>query len=103
MPLYRIDLAGSTVTFTRLFAREYSIEEIRPLEIILGSISSLPQTVADSRILAEHIAKPGDCLLSNPSAQTSDWTVTTSDGSVTVSGSISGSTTVTIWLSIPLE
>ena len=103
MPLYRIDLAGSTVTFTRLFAREYSIEEIRPLEISLGSISSLPQTVADSRILAEHIAKPGDCLLSNPSAQTSDWTVTTSDGSVTVSGSISGSTTVTIWLSIPLE
>lgn len=103
MPLYRIDLAGSTVTFARLFAGSYTIEEARPLQINLGTVSSLPVTVTDDRITADHICKPADCLLSNPSAQTSDWTVTTSDGSVTVSGSISGSTTATIWLVIPLE
>ena len=103
MPLYRIDLAGSTVTFSRLFAGSYTIEEARPLQINLGTVSSLPVTVTDDRITADHICKPADCLLSNPSAQTSDWTVTTSDGSVTVSGSISGSTTATIWLVIPIE
>lgn len=103
MPLYRIDLAGSTVTFSRLFAASYTIEEARPLQINLGTISSLPVTVSDDRITADHICKPADCLLSNPSAQTSDWTVTTSDGSVTVSGTVSGSTTATIWLVIPLE
>ena len=103
MPLYRIDLAGSTVTFSRLFAGSYTIEEARPLQINLGTVSSLPVTVTDARITADHICKPADCLLSNPSAQTSDWTVTTQDGSVTISGSISGSTTATIWLVIPIE
>lgn len=103
MPLYRIDLAGSTVQFSRLFVRSYSTEEARPLQINLGTISSLPVTVSDDRITADHICKPADCLLSVPSAQTSDWTVTTSDGSVTVSGTVSGSTTATIWLVIPLE
>lgn len=103
MPLYRIDLDGSTVTFTRLFVRSYSTEEARPLQINLGTVSSLPTSVTDDRIVAEHIVKPSDCLLSNPSAQTGDWTVTTTDGSLSVSGSISGSTTATIWLVIPLE
>lgn len=102
-PLYRIDLAGSTVTFSSLFERSYSTEEARPLQINLGTISSLPVTVADDRITAEHICKPYDCFLSDPSVKTSDWTVTTSDGSVTVSGSMSNSTTATIWLVIPLE
>lgn len=102
MPLYRITLNGSSVTFERLFARAYNMADARPLEINLGTISSLPATVTDDRITADHIAKPGDCLLGTPSAQTSDWTVTTSDGSVTVSGSVSGSTTATIWLTIPL-
>ena len=41
--------------------------------------------------------------IANPAYQTSDWTVTTQDGSVTISGSISGSTTATIWLVIPIE
>ena len=103
MPLYRIGLAGSTVTFSRLFAGSYTIEEARPLQINLGTVSSLPVTVTDARITADHICKPADCLLSNPSVQTSDWTVTTQDGSVTISGSISGSTTATIWLVIPIE
>lgn len=100
MPLYQIDLAGSTVTFTRLCARAYSTKELQPLRIAFTSFSSLPQTVTDDRIFEEHICKPGDCYLSKSSAQTGDWTVTTSDGSVSISGSISGSTTATLWLTI---
>ena len=103
MPLYKITLNGSSVTFERQFVRAYSTEEARPLQINLGTVSSLPVSVSDDKIVAEHIVKPGDCLLGTPSAQTSDWTVTTQDGSLSVSGSISGSTTATIWLVIPLE
>lgn len=101
MPLYQIDLAGSTVTFGRVCERAYSTKELQPLKIDFTSFSSLPQTVTDTRISEDHICKPGDCYLSNPSAQTGDWTITTSDGAVSISGSISGSTTATLWLTIP--
>ena len=103
MPLYKITLNGSSVTFERQFVRAYSTEEARPLQINLGTVSSLPVSVSDDRIVAEHVVKPSDCLLGTPSAQTSDWTVETSDGSLSERGSISGSTTATIWLVIPLE
>ena len=102
MLLYKITLNGASVTFERQFVRAYSTEEARPLQIDFGTVSSLPATVSDDRIVMEQIVKPSDCLLSTPSAQTSDWTVNTSDGSVTLSGSISGSTSVTIWLVIPV-
>lgn len=100
MPLYEIDLAGSTVTFTKLFARCFSKVE-QNVKIEIPAFSTLPQTISDARILADHICKPGDCLLSNPSAQTGDWTVTTSDGGLTISGTISGATSATLYLTIP--
>ncbi|MBQ6621538.1 MAG: hypothetical protein IJH75_01725 [Mogibacterium sp.] len=40
-------------------------------------------------------------VLGNPSAQTGAWTATTAAGSVTLSGSISGSTTLTLFLAKP--
>lgn len=64
--------------------------------ITTDSFSSLPYTYTNSAIKAYHTVV--DAQLSTPSAQTSDWTVTTSDGSLTISGSISGSTTVTLKL-----
>lgn len=39
-----------------------------------------------------------DSTLGTPSAQTGDWTVTTAANSVTIAGSISGSTTLTLVL-----
>lgn len=72
------------------------LEEVKTLVLTTSSISSLPQTVTDSRISADHVVV--NSVLSNPSAQTGDWTVTTSDGSLTIAGSISGSTTVTLYL-----
>ena len=58
--------------------------------------SSLPQTLSNAKITSDMECTAS--VLSNPSAQTGDWTVTTSNGSVTVSGSISGSTTLTLYL-----
>lgn len=103
MPLYRIDLSGSTVTFSRLFKRTYSTKELQPLRIEFAAFSSLAQTVSDDRITEDHICKPGDCYLSNPSAQAGEWIVTTGDGYVSLSGPISGSTSATLWLTIPEE
>lgn len=66
------------------------------LVITSGSFSSLPQTISNNKITAKHVVL--NSVLSNPSAQISDWTVATADGSLTVSGSISGSTTLTLYL-----
>jgi hypothetical protein len=66
------------------------------LTLSVASFSSLPQTVSDSRIISDMVCLKAE--LGTPSAQTGDWTVTTSNGSVTISGSISGSTTATLYL-----
>lgn len=68
------------------------------LQVDIASFSSLPQTVSNSAITADHVVV--NSVLGTPSAQTGDWTVTTSDGSLTVSGTISGSTTLTLYLAI---
>lgn len=99
MPLYAIDLAGSTVTFTRVAEiLNGSIGDGTVVVISVPSFSSLPQTISDSRISAAHIAVKAD--LSRPAAQVSDWTVDTSDGSMTISGTISGSTSADIYLAV---
>jgi len=64
--------------------------------IEVPSFSSLPLTVNDTDI------QPGlvvvNSVLSNPSAQTGDWTVTTDWEQLTISGSISGTTSLTLYL-----
>lgn len=69
------------------------------IQIDVPSFSSLPVTVTDSAISDAHVVLRE--TLSNPVAQTSDWTVTTAVGSLTISGSISGSTSMTLILGIP--
>lgn len=64
----------------------------------LASFSSLPQTVSNAAIKANHVVI--DSTLGTPSAQTGDWTVTTANGSLTISGNISGSTTLKIVLGL---
>lgn len=66
------------------------------LKVSLGTVSALPITVTNESINAEM-----ECVnaeFGTPSAQIGDWTVTTSNGSVTVSGTINGSTSLTVWL-----
>lgn len=66
------------------------------LVVNMGTVSSLPKTVSNAKITADHVVIQAE--LGTPTAQTGDWTVTTSAGSVTLSGTISGSTTVTLVL-----
>lgn len=66
------------------------------LVVDVASFSSLPQTITNDNITSDMVVV--NSVLGTPSAQTSDWTVTTADGSATVAGSISGSTTLTLYL-----
>lgn len=71
-----------------------TLREVLVLDV--ASFSSLPQTVTNSNITSNMVVV--NSVFGTPSAQTGDWTVTTADGSLTVSGSISGSTTLTLYL-----
>ena len=66
------------------------------LIIDVASFSSLPQTIQNIYVTDKHVVAQYE--LGNSSAQTSDWTVTTADGSVTIAGTISGSTTLKLLL-----
>lgn len=71
-------------------------EEVKCLVCNISSISALPFTLNRANITSDMVVI--NSVLSNPSAQTGDWTVTTSNGSLSISGSISGSTTITLYL-----
>lgn len=66
------------------------------------NVSSLPAGIADSTINSKYVLT--NIGLSNPAAQTSDWTIETEDyvdantNNITVSGSISGTTDITLYL-----
>ena len=62
----------------------------------MNNISNLSTSVTDSRITSDMVVI--NSVLSNPSAQTGDWTVTTGTGTLTVAGSISGTTNITLYL-----
>lgn len=66
------------------------------LVVTVASFSSLPQTVTNESITADMVVV--NSVLGTPSAQTSDWTVTTANGSATIAGSISGETSLTLYL-----
>ena len=76
-------------------------EEIdkRIVSVNCGTISSLPHTVTNSNILAKHV--PIRWMFGSPIMQAGDWTVTTSAGSLTITGDIVGSTTLTLILGVP--
>lgn len=70
-------------------------------KITTATFSSLPFTVtwvgvftADMEVIQS--------VLSNPSAQTGDWTVTTATDTITITGSIKGSTNITLYLVSPI-
>ena len=81
---------------------DQEMNKSRPLPLSKSSVSSLPTTITDSRITATMICPPGGCRLSNQAAQRSDWTVATAAGSVTISGTINGSTNIYLWLEEPM-
>lgn len=60
------------------------------ISVSIPSISALPLVHNDERIRKRH--KATTYYLSNPSAQTGDWTATPANGSVTITGDINGTT-----------
>jgi hypothetical protein len=68
------------------------------ITVNIGSFSSLPKTVSNAAIKAAHTVLA--YTLGTPSAQTGDWQVGTAAGSLTITGSISGSTTMKIILGL---
>lgn len=73
-----------------------SVLKDKALEVTLSSVSSLPQTVSNANVESDMVVI--NSYLSNPAAQTGEWSVSTSNGSLTVSGSISGTTNITLYL-----
>lgn len=73
-----------------------SIERAEPITLDCGTISSLPVTKTSQWINRHMVCIKAE--LGNPSAQRGDWTVTTSDGSLTISGDINGSTSLSLVL-----
>ena len=94
----KIDDDASTI---QTYASDFTYQTCS-LSIMLrsSSFNSLPVTITDSHIKSYHYV--ARCELSNPAAQTSDWTITTSNGSLTIAGSINGSTMVNILLVKPI-
>lgn len=66
------------------------------LVVSCGTVSSLPKTVNSDGITSDMVCVAS--TLGTPGAQTGNWTITTANGSLTISGTISGSTTVTLTL-----
>lgn len=73
-----------------------STNKLLTVVVSATSVSSLPKTISDSNISSKHVVI--NAVLSNPSAQTGDWTATTSAGSVAISGTIDGTTDITLYL-----
>jgi hypothetical protein len=73
-----------------------NVAKCETLVVSVPSFSALPQTITNANIDDDMVVV--NSVLSNPSAQTGDWTVNTSNGSLTISGSISGTTTATLYL-----
>jgi hypothetical protein len=70
--------------------------KLETLIVSISSVSSLPVTANNSDIESDMVVINSE--LSDPSAQISDWTVTTASGSLTVSGTISGTTNIKLYL-----
>ena len=68
------------------------IPKIGSITVKKSSVSSLPITITNSKIRADHKAK--NLYLSNPFAKLGEWTFTPTAGSITISGSITGTTDI---------
>lgn len=68
-----------------------------PVLVDIASFNSLPKTVSNASITSTMVLIHAE--LGTPSAMASDWTVTTANGSVTISGTIDGTTTLRLILS----
>lgn len=101
------DLVESGAVYTKTQALKSEIQALdsskadKVLIITLPNVSSskLSFTSSDvaaiANITANHVLT-GYCVFSNPSAQGSDWTITTATNSIVIQGTVSGTTNLTL-------
>ena len=83
--------------YSALEQRDTAIAKCECLILSANSVSALPYTFSNAAIETDMVCI--NSVLSNPSAQLSDWTVNTDTaGKATISGTISGSTNITIYM-----
>lgn len=74
-----------------------AVAKCETLVLTKSSVSSLPTTISSASIETDMVCVKS--VLSNPAAQLSDWTVNTDTaGQATISGTISGTTNVTLYM-----
>lgn len=88
------------VTYMRLGSGSVEVTwanwQASSVRVTSESFSSLPIYIKHPLIASNHAVSY--YTLSNPSAETSEWSVTSSVGQIAITGSISGSTTITVLL-----
>lgn len=86
-------VAGSAQTLKVALDGIANTKGNKAIWVDMGTVSSLPVTKTASGITTDMVVS--DAVLGTPAAQTGNWTVNTDTaGRITVSGSISGSTTL---------
>lgn len=83
-----------------------NLAEHKCVRVSISGVSSLPVTVNEYALMSAPVIN-GDlvlvnAILSNPAAQTGEWTIETSTRSLTISGGISGTTDITLFLAVPI-
>ena len=96
-PMTEAEITTGTSTQKRVITPAVAAT-LKALVLSVSSFSSLPKTVTNSKITSDMVVLKAE--LGTPSAQTADWTVTTSNGSLQITGTnaISGSTTLKLYL-----
>lgn len=96
-------LTGNDVAYDTSLSVNEKIDDVETtaelrscLVVTQSSISSLPTTISNVNITSDMVVV--NSVLSNPAAQLSDWSWTTANGSITLSGTISGTTNITLYL-----
>lgn len=96
--VFPVTAGDVTVKATAKKMKDYVLEAQAKavLEVTASTVNSLPTTISNTAITDDMVVV--NSVLSNPAVQTGAWTVTTAAGSATISGSISGTTNVTLYL-----
>ena len=68
------------------------------LVVTISGFNGTQTTYTAAGVTANHIVL--NSVLSNPAAQTGNWTVTTAANSITISGNVSGTTNITLYLGL---
>lgn len=71
------------------------------ITVSCGTISSLPFTKSSTYITENHVLI--DYVMSNLTAQNGTWTITTANGSLTITGTMASGTSTTLTLTLGLR